>query len=58
MSGRRLATEPGILGNSSNVSSSKIDDIYELCVEKIIREQAEQFYKNFPIKSIVLQLLV
>jgi len=38
-------------------SDSKIDDIYELCIEKIIQEQAEQFYKNFPIKEIILQLV-
>ncbi len=34
-------------------SGEKIDEIYEYCIEKNIREQAEQFYKDFPIKEIV-----
>lgn len=39
------------------VSDSKIDEIYELCIEKILREQANQFYKDFPIKEINPQLI-
>ena len=39
------------------VSESKIDEIYELCIEKILREQADQFYKNFPIKDICSLLI-
>ena len=31
----------------------KIDDIYEYCIEQVIRDQAEQFYKDFPIKELV-----
>ena len=29
----------------------RIDDIYEMCIEKIIKEQAAAFYKNFPLKD-------
>ena len=35
----------------------KIDEIYELCVGKIIAKQAEGFYRNFPIKVIKDQLI-
>lgn len=38
-------------------SEKKIEDIYELCIEKIIKEQASQFYCNFPIASIRQQLI-
>lgn len=46
---------------TSSASSAIIDDerlsqIYEYCIEKIISEQAENFYKNFPIKEIVCRL--
>lgn len=35
----------------------KADDIYELCVEKIIKEQAEDFYKDFALPDIKEQLI-
>ena len=49
------------LGITSSASSSVIDDerlnqMYEYCIEKIISEQAENFYKDFPIKEIVKRL--
>lgn len=47
-------TNCGALNGEINI---KIDDIYELCVEKIIKEQAEQFYKDFAIKEIIPQLV-
>lgn len=37
-------------------NESKIGEIYEYCIEKVIQEQAEQFYKNFPIREIIPQL--
>ena len=40
-----------------HLPKSKIDDIYELCIEKILRKQAEEFYKDFPIKSIIPTLV-
>ncbi len=50
------------LGITSSASSSVIDDerlnqIYEYCIEKIIRKQAEDFYKDFPIPTIVQTLV-
>ena len=50
------------LGITSSASSSIIEDerlsqIYEYCIERIIREQAEQFYKDFPIAPIIPTLI-
>ena len=50
------------LGIASSASSALIDDdrlnqIYEYCIEEIIRKQAEDFYKDFPIASIVSTLI-
>ena len=50
------------LGITSSASSAFIDDerlnqIYEYCIEKIIRKQAEDFYKDFPITTIVSTLI-
>lgn len=39
--------------NSAILGDERITQIYEYCIEKIIRKQAEEFYKDFPIKSIV-----
>ena len=39
--------------NSALSEDERIDQIYEFCIEKIIRQQAKDFYKDFPIKSIV-----
>lgn len=42
--------------NALTVSSSvnkKIDSIYELCVERIIHEQAVKFYNGFPIEQLI-----
>ncbi len=49
------------LGITSSANSVVIDDerlsqIYEYCIEKIIAEQAENFYKEFPIKNVINQL--
>lgn len=35
----------------------KINEIYEYCIEKIIAEQASQFYKDFPIRELSKQLI-
>lgn len=37
--------------------SGKIDEIYEYCLKKNLREQAEDFYKNFPLESIRTTLI-
>lgn len=51
----------GKMDSASSVSnansSNRIDEIYEYCIERVIREQSEQFYKHFPIKEIVPQLI-
>lgn len=44
------------IANSAIIDDTRLSQIYEYCVEKIISEQAENFYKNFPIKEIVGRL--
>ena len=36
---------------TSNISAPKIDEIYEYCIEKVSRKQAEGIYENFPFKE-------
>ena len=43
--------------NSALLDDDRINQIYEYCIEKIIRKQAEDFYKDFPIESIVPSLI-
>lgn len=43
--------------STNNLSLMKVEDIYELCVEDIIRKQAEQFYEKFPIPNLSAQLI-
>lgn len=41
--------------SSANVvldDDKRLDEIYELCIEKIIRKQGEEFYADFPITSL------
>lgn len=41
--------------SSANVvldHDERLDEIYELCIEKIIRKQGEEFYADFPITSL------
>lgn len=40
-----------------NEHNSKIDEIYEYCIERVIKEQATQFYKYFPITELKKQLI-
>lgn len=39
-----------------STGEQRLDDIYELCIERIIKEQAAAFYKDFPISEICSQL--
>lgn len=39
------------------ISDERINQIYEYCIEKILRKQAEEFYTDFPITSIVPTLV-
>ena len=43
--------------NSCDNPQTPYDDIYELCVEKIISSQAHAFYHDFPIREIRDQLI-
>lgn len=43
--------------NSTIIDDERITQIYEYCIEKIIRKQAEEFYADFPLKSIVSILI-
>ena len=37
--------------NAVIVDDERISQIYEYCIEKIIRKQAEEFYNDFPLKT-------
>lgn len=39
------------------ISDERINQIYEYCIEMILRKQAEEFYSDFPITSIVPTLI-
>lgn len=58
----QFARQPGnewLLSNLQQRFSDggKIEDIYEYCIENIIKEQAMGFYQEFPLKPIVPQLV-
>lgn len=55
---KELYKRLGALLDARNTDrDKKIDDIHELCIESIIKEQAEDFYKNFAIPDIREQLV-
>ena len=37
--------------------SPLLDEIYEYCIEKVIRQQAESFYKDFPFRELIPDLV-
>lgn len=39
------------------IDDDRIDQIYEYCIEKVVRQQAQEFYKDFPIKEIITGLV-
>ena len=41
----------------SESPDGRIDEIYEYCIERVIKEQSEQFYKFFPIQELVPKLV-
>jgi len=45
------------IANSTIIDDERINQIYEYCIEEIIRKQAEEFYKDFPIASIIPTLI-
>lgn len=53
----RKALEITPSASSVSISDEKLDQIYEYCIERIIRRQATEFYKGFPIESITPELI-
>ena len=39
------------------LDDNKINDIYEYCINKVTKQQAEDFYKDFPIENIMDTLI-
>lgn len=44
------------VANSAIIEDERFGQIYEYCIEKIITEQADNFYKDFPFKEIIARL--
>lgn len=42
--------------SEETISNNKLDEIYEYCIEKVIKGQAKDFYKDMPLKDVVSQL--
>lgn len=42
---------------SISLDDDRINQIYEYCMEKVVRKQAEDFYSDFPIPSIINNLV-
>ncbi|CDE87627.1 putative uncharacterized protein [Prevotella sp. CAG:891] len=40
-----------------SISDDRLSQIYEYCIEKIVHKQAEDFYLNFPLSSIIPTLI-
>lgn len=43
--------------NCVPIDDYRLDQIYEYCIEKVVRQQAQEFYKDFPIKEIITGLV-
>lgn len=52
---KRLDITP--VANSAIMDDERLNQIYEYCVEKIIQNQAEEFYKDFPIPTLIPTLV-
>lgn len=48
---KRLGMVP--FANALSLDDERIDQIYEYCIEKVVRKQAKEFYSDFPISSII-----
>ena len=44
--------------NSILLDDERINEIYEYCIEKIIRQQANEFYEDFPLQSSIKDTLI
>lgn len=51
---KKLGITPS--ASSAFMEDERLNEIYEYCIEKIIRKQADDFYKDFPIPEICEQL--
>ena len=45
------------VSNAALSEQDHINEIYELCIEQIMRKQGEEFYADFPIESLRPQLI-
>ena len=52
---KRLDITP--VANSAIMDDERLNQIYEYCIEKIIQNQAEEFYKDFPIPTLIPTLV-
>lgn len=52
---KRLDITP--VANSAIMDDERLNQIYEYCIEKIIQTQAEEFYKDFPIPTLISTLV-
>ncbi len=51
---RKLEQE---ISQSTPSSNAQLDEIYEYCIERVVRKQAQEYYAAFPIESIRQQLI-
>lgn len=54
---REVAGDNNTIASLDGIPSKQIEEIYEYCVEKVVKKQAEAFYKNFPIADIIPDLV-
>lgn len=52
---KRLDITPVV--NSAIMDDERLNQIYEYCIEEIIQNQAEEFYKDFPIPTLIPTLV-
>lgn len=52
---KALGIEPS--ANGVYLGDERIYQIYEYCIEKILQKQAEEFYADFPLKTIIPTLI-
>lgn len=52
---KELEIAPSAIGIS--IDEGKLEHIYEYCIEQILKKQANEFYLDFPIKSIIPSLV-
>lgn len=46
----------GKTSSSLSIDDERINQIYEYCIEKVIHEQAKEFYKDFPLSDLTPSL--